>query len=619
MKLPGFIRILALAPILISCERVILSGNVTDISGKQIETPVTIEVNGTEGKFEGGKFSAKVPPSDRYVLNIWAEGYALGSKVYTELPKDPTVLLTKATTNDFDPSQPIVLVDNQNTCYNSVKPLKWNPDPVKNKPAVYNSKGKLIGFEMPSSIQPAFDYYFGTPECNTGTTIQIDANSLVDSNGNPPPAQVTVSLATIDLWSPDGMPGDYSIAGQQPSFMQSFGAAAIDVYTKGEKGRKYNLKDGAKATLIIPVDPGVLKLSKDIPKSVPFFVYNRKTGQWERDGEANFDPEKRAYVTKVSHFSEFNMDVEKTNPACAKFFLDRDIPANVTSGDDRYYNVRVILSDGVVPPMGNIQVHENNVTEVSGNCYKQVVDTSFPAGYKRAMHAIQRIPPGRPLGLAVLNASNTVMSISIIEVEDKGTCDDCGMVPANLWRPKCDVGAGCPTVSGCDPIDNTLAYPVCSGPAKLLNIGAGLTMAEPICQNCGDTNATNNSIKLSWAYAFPEGSTGRTFYLSGGRENGASTFNATDDAREVNIVRGSTNDFTFTLDYAISGTPATPDLVCDGAVSGKMTVTSGAFGAFEFTCAQALEEWHFKVVAKYNDGTDDQKVVSVPVIVTNNP
>ncbi len=611
MKLPGFIRILILVPILFfSCkEKVTVTGSVTGINGETIPDAI-IEVNGSEGKFEGGKFTVKTPLADRYVLNVWAEGYGLGSKVYTELPKDPSILLTKATTQDFSTSGPIVLVDNVNQCYNSVKPQKWNPDPVKNIPTVYDANGRLIGFEMPESMKKAFEYYFGTPECNTGTTIEIDPGTLVDASGNPPPPSVTVSVSTIDLWSPDGMPGDYSIIGQQPGYMQSFGAGTVDVYTKGSKGKKFNLKEGATAKLIIPIDPGVLKLSKDIPKEMPFFVYDRKLGQWRREGSAVYDGEKRAYVKKVSHFSEFNMDLEKTNPACAKFWINNDVLPVSAPGDDRFFKVRLIFPDGIVPTMPELNVHENISTNVAGNCYKETLLSH------RAMHAIQRIPPGKPIGLAILNASSVITSITILNVAEKGTCDDCGMDPSNLWKPACDVGAACPNVGGCDPVDNTKAYPVCSGPALLQNVGAGLLLAEADCQNCNNAAAADNKIVLSWVYAFPAGSTNQKFYLSGGVDNGSNTYNTADDVSEVDA-----DDNKFTLDVgSIETTPTGPNLMCAGVAKGKIKVSNGVFGSFEFTCADPFEVWKFKVVATYNDGAN-QKVTSSPVevTVTNNP
>lgn len=157
----------------------------------------------------------------------------------------------------------------------------------------------------------------GDRQCGPGLRIFIPANSLVDSNGTPPPGNVDVAVSTFNILSPDGLPGDYTAADNAglTRVMESFGAGSVSVTAGGES---YNLEPGAVATLTIPIDPIHFDpvYTRPIPATIPNLVYSETVGIWEEIGQWTLVGNE--YVTTVGHFSEFNTDLLKEDQACVR-------------------------------------------------------------------------------------------------------------------------------------------------------------------------------------------------------------------------------------------------------------------------------------------------------------
>ena len=130
-------------------------------------------------------------------------------------------------------------------------------------------------------------------------------------------ALIQVSIATVDLLSPQQMPGDYSATGNAGAGrMESFGAGSLDLPPG------FKLKPTASATVTIPVDRS--KLGGALPPAVPLLSYDDQAGLWKQEDTLTLGLAGggvQAYVGKVRHFSVFNADtVLVTGAACLRVF-----------------------------------------------------------------------------------------------------------------------------------------------------------------------------------------------------------------------------------------------------------------------------------------------------------
>jgi hypothetical protein len=68
--------------------------------------------------------------------------------------------------------------------------------------------GKGNAIDPPSERQPVvMPRDLKLPACGPGVTVEIPANSILDPSGNPATALFKVTIATVDLLSPQQMPG----------------------------------------------------------------------------------------------------------------------------------------------------------------------------------------------------------------------------------------------------------------------------------------------------------------------------------------------------------------------------------------------------------------------------
>jgi hypothetical protein len=151
---------------------------------------------------------------------------------------------------------------------------------------------------------------------------------LVDADGHAPAGMVDVQLSTVDLDSPGQMPGNYTVLlpDGRVRAMQSYGAGIVEIYSGNTQ---YNLRPGAQATLVLPVDPTQLHSGGTIPSSIPLLTYDVARGVWLRDGTANLQTVdgRRDYVATVTHFTAYNTDLIKTDQSCIAV-QNQDMPPN---------------------------------------------------------------------------------------------------------------------------------------------------------------------------------------------------------------------------------------------------------------------------------------------------
>ena len=315
---------LFLSIIFSSCSKTEFCGKVIDRSGNGI-SEASVSIGKTTAVTDnGGKFSIKTKTqknNPRYVLNIKKKGFLSTSKVYTDSACDVTITLSKATVVTADPNQDIVVTDTNPEMSIPASTTAPVTSPLDTLPLVFNSQGKLIGFGTPPELRNVRDAVAQFQPQRLGARVRIPAQSLVmQGSQNPPSGNVDVSVGTIDLFAEDGMPGDNTVnfgdddsGARRLGAMISFGAANIEVSINGQP---VNLGSGKSATLEIPVDTLSILGKVDLPKEIPFLVFNESTGFWDREGTAELNQERTAYVKEVTHFSTFNMDMIWMNQSC---------------------------------------------------------------------------------------------------------------------------------------------------------------------------------------------------------------------------------------------------------------------------------------------------------------
>jgi len=332
-----------------------------------------------------GVFQVLVPEAQRYVFNIRKEGYGFYSKIYDRGVTGGVWTLTRASTATVDPVQAIQVV-NRRTTADCPGPrfarLDWKRHPAAATPQWQDGKGnvmfltpgkdagtlKQVGIDMRhvAAREKTSPLHIKGGGCGVGIAVSIPANALVDENGQPPSGKVQVSVSTIDLLSPEQMPGDYTVAvaNNDTRVMESFGAGSIEI-TGG--GKRFNLAPGMLATMRIPVDPAQLAAGGALPNAIPILFYDEKDGVWREEGTATLTGtgNARAYVAKVKHFSTINADTLKQDQAC----------------------VRVLSPQPGMPPSYNLEV---TIPQPNGNAPKvkvQLMDNTSPS-----THVIYNLP-----------------------------------------------------------------------------------------------------------------------------------------------------------------------------------------------------------------------------------
>jgi hypothetical protein len=355
-----------------------------------------VSVNGRTVVTDGtGYFRVKVPDRKRFVVNVHKRGYALASSIHYDGVVGGQWRLTRAETYSADPTVPINLthVRSKRECPGpeSVK-LDWKGHPTLAIPQYQDGDGNVVPLPKGASKLPGLPSVDPRQEesrgCGPGIRVAIPANGLVDANGLPPTGKVDIQLSTVDLATPDQMPGDYTVidgAGQAKA-AQSWGAGTVEIFAGATR---YNLRPGVKAQLVIPVDPTQLRAGGPFPPDIPLLHFDEARGVWREEGKAILQnlAGVPAYVGEVTHFSAYNMDLIKTNQACL-IIQNSSMPAT--------YNLEV-----TVPQGAGVAPYTVMKGPVAGN-NEETVLLNLPTGTNIVLVPI-RISTNLPIGVFVVN------------------------------------------------------------------------------------------------------------------------------------------------------------------------------------------------------------------------
>ena len=333
------------------------SGRVVDTGGAVVPG-ATIDVNGQLSVASAqGIFALRVKEAARYVMNIRKPGFGLNSNIYDNGVTGGRWTLARASVSTVDPTKPINVTQKRTPrdCPGPASSrLNYKDHPKLAIPQYQDGKGNVVaafGDQKLPVLNPLGAQLRTTAAapaaaaagCGPGIGVQIPANALVDERGRAPAGTVQVALSTIDLLSPEQMPGDFTVQepANQTKVMQSYGAGSIEI-TAG--GHRYNLKPGAHAHVTIPVDRSQIAAGGPIPPSIPLLFYDERNGVWRQEG--NMTLAAKSYVADVPHFSSINADTLKTDQACVRV-LSPTLPAN--------YNLEVWIPQpgGAAPKVKN--------------------------------------------------------------------------------------------------------------------------------------------------------------------------------------------------------------------------------------------------------------------------
>ncbi len=235
---------------------------------------VNISINGIETQSDAnGAFDLSVPRADngRYVINAEMDGYLPISQIHIGgAMEDLSLEFQPVQTFTFDPQEGIDAED------------------------------------------------------NSGTQITIGANQLEDADGNEPAGNVDLNMYTYDLGNEE-MVGDMSGTNSDGELVSMESEGAFYASFEDGDGTEYNLKDGETAEISIPCEPR--------PDEVlTVWSYDPETGLWVEEGTTTIEDGRCS--AEVSHFSYWNFDYEKRDPACIKLdiepnFLTENTPLGV--------------------------------------------------------------------------------------------------------------------------------------------------------------------------------------------------------------------------------------------------------------------------------------------------
>lgn len=311
----------------------VFSGTVSGTDSPAI-AGAEIDVNGKAAVTDSrGFFRVQVQDRKRFVMTIRKAGYAFSSNVYYDAVVGGRWKLTRAQVIRVDPTKPIDIQHEKRSSEECSGPpserLDWKQFRTLAVPQYQDGRGNIRPIPKEAPRLPGIPGRDKpTPrECGRGVRLKIPANSLVDASGRAPAGAVDIQLSTVDLQTPDQMPGNYTVvlADQQTRAMQSYGAGMIEI---SAGGTKYNLRSGEKATLILPVDRGQVQSGGTLPQTIPLLTYDEARGVWLEAGSATLQTVDGApaYVGEVTHFTAYNSDLIKTDQACLAV-QNQDMPS----------------------------------------------------------------------------------------------------------------------------------------------------------------------------------------------------------------------------------------------------------------------------------------------------
>lgn len=339
-----------------------------------------ITLNGVTATSDAtGQFQVEVPNASRFVLNISKPGFALVSRVYygqatgMQIPLDTTQSVT-VNGRTGGPVQgqggdcECVCEDHRDHDHDHDRDHDrddhhdWDRDRVDHRWRHDHDRdhGKKC---KPTTGQLA---------------MTLEANSLVDGQGNPFTGTAKVELFQYDTTLPNPIPGDQgAISNGKAVRLATFGAFYIQ--PRDSAGNPLQMAAGKKANVTMPIEPTLLAKA---PASVPFLRYDESTGLWTEVGTLTRSGNN--YVGTINHFSVFNADTEFGGSACVKVILDPDT-----------FTAFPYALDGTYVDPSSGQFHHNG-SQVAAN----------PIG-------VERMPPNVNFTLDIYDQSNTNLLKSV--------------------------------------------------------------------------------------------------------------------------------------------------------------------------------------------------------------
>jgi len=293
----------------------------------------------------GGRFHTNVKEADRYVFNVRKEGYALNSRVYDAAVTGGRWILRPGEVLTIDPTkdnrishkrgerdcpgpdstraglgaagESLTIPQWQDGKGNVVDAPAWWDGPrsaaqlgrttADISPADLGERTPVI---LPRDLKP--------PACGPGVTVEIPANSILDARGQVATAPLKVTIATVDLLSPQQMPGEDTVVpnGGGGAYLKSFGAGSLDLPSG------FKLRPGASAKVTIPVDRARRMGGAPLPPTVPMLSYDEENGWWKEEDTLTLSVVNgvQAYSGSVTHFTTYNADTFFNNAACLRVF-----------------------------------------------------------------------------------------------------------------------------------------------------------------------------------------------------------------------------------------------------------------------------------------------------------
>jgi hypothetical protein len=334
----------AVLSVLATGEGVPFTGIVVTPAGAPV-ADASVEIVGnphvkTDGK---GHFRIVVKEADRYVFNVRKEGFALNSRVYDGGVTGGRWILRPAQTLMIDPTRNTRITHRRsdNDCPgpdsthvslgpagasltipqwqdgkgNAVDPPLWWEGP---RTVSQIGKGNIAvsAAERRRKEAVILPRELRLPKCGPGITVEIPANSILDANGGVANVPFRATISTVDLMSPQQMPGEDTVLprGGGGAYLKSFGAGALDLPPG------YKMRENASAQITIPVDRA--RLNGVLPPSVPLLSYDEVNGLWVEEDTLALSAVNgvQVYSGAVKHFTTYNADTFFNNAACLRVF-----------------------------------------------------------------------------------------------------------------------------------------------------------------------------------------------------------------------------------------------------------------------------------------------------------
>ncbi len=277
-----------------------------------------------------GRFGVRVGETPRLVMTIEKDGYASLSRIYRGQLRDGEWTLTRAARRLVDPSRPIVVEDpgGAATCSAPLRNrIDWTRFPGPREQRFNHGDGTIREGPYPEALQRAVDRVATGAPYAAGMSVRIPAGAFVDGDGKSPRGEVAVSVAAIDPFAPDGMPGDFTVADPAQDhltatrFLEAFAAGSV---TATADGHPQQLAPLAEATIALAVDPDTLVIKGAIegarlPETLPLLAYDLRRGVWHTAGTASLDDTQGAYVATVTRLGIYAVGRIHGNPTCVAF------------------------------------------------------------------------------------------------------------------------------------------------------------------------------------------------------------------------------------------------------------------------------------------------------------